>query len=347
MQQIIAGALDNGGTEAALARKVGMSTRHLRRLFIKHLGASPDQLARSRRAHFARRLLDDTDLSLIDVAFASGFGSVRQFNRSMQEVFGSSPAKLRVRRHGADRLAADGGLALRVPVAPDYDWDSVRAFLAAKAIPGIEAVRGDIYRRTIVLIDAPGVIEISPEKTSRGKVEYLVVRAHLPYWEGLIHIVERVASTLGTDTDHSAELPKTLVDAHELLGGYSSENGIPGPWSTFELGVWAILLANPDHTRLLEAFITRLGTPVSGLPDGLTHTFPDPQTVTDAAVASAGVPEARAIAIASFAKTKATSSSTRIDPQWWRSWVALAVSHGVRWPGGVDTKTSCGESVRS
>ena len=91
VQLIIEGVLDDGGTETALADRVGMSPRHLRRLFLKHLGASPDQLARSRRAHFARRLLDDTDLTILDVAFASGFGSLRQFNRTMQEVFAPPP----------------------------------------------------------------------------------------------------------------------------------------------------------------------------------------------------------------------------------------------------------------
>src|SRR5579875_2594307 len=111
VQLIICGALDDGGTEVLLARELGVSARHLRRLFVRHLGASPDQLARSRRAHFARRLLDDTDLSILDVAFASGFGSIRQFNRVCQDVFAASPRQLRARRRSGDRLVADGGLA--------------------------------------------------------------------------------------------------------------------------------------------------------------------------------------------------------------------------------------------
>src|SRR5262245_24717542 len=97
VQLIIAGALD-AGTEAALGARLAVSPRHLRRLFQDQLGVTPDQLARSRRAHFARRLLDDTDLTVADVAFASGFGSVRQFNRQIREVFQASPSKLRDRR---------------------------------------------------------------------------------------------------------------------------------------------------------------------------------------------------------------------------------------------------------
>jgi AraC family transcriptional regulator of adaptative response / DNA-3-methyladenine glycosylase II len=154
------GALDDGGTETELGRQVGASARHLRRLFLRHLGATPDQLARCRRAHFARRLLDDTDLTAADIAFASGFGSLRQFNRSMREIFGASPTDLRNRRRRADRLAADGGLALRLPTLPGYRWDAMCAFLAARRIPGVEAVGNDTYRRTITVAGAPGLLNV-------------------------------------------------------------------------------------------------------------------------------------------------------------------------------------------
>src|SRR5882724_6928297 len=113
VQMIISGALD-GGTEAELGDQLGLSGRHLRRLFQEHLGLTPDQLARSRRAHFARRLLDDSDLTVAEIAFASGFGSLRQFNRTMQETFRESPTLLRQRRRRTDRLVADGGLVLRL-----------------------------------------------------------------------------------------------------------------------------------------------------------------------------------------------------------------------------------------
>ena len=272
VQLIIGGVLDNGGTEVALAKQVGMSPRHLRRLFLQHLGATPDQLARSRRAHFARRLLDDTDLTILDVAFASGFGSLRQFNRTMHEVFDDSPASLRGRRHQADRLAADGGLALRLPVAPDYDWDAVRSFLAARAIPGVEVIDGDTYRRTITVAGSPGLLEVSPGDAAGPAGGCLLLRAHLPYWEGLIHIVDRVAGVLGVFTG----------------------DGVPGTWNLFEAGVWAIL---SGWRIFLKAFVTRLGTPVPGLPDGLTHTFPDPAAVTSTSLAESGLPAAERAAI--------------------------------------------------
>src|SRR5215813_11552155 len=248
VQMIIYGALDDGGTEEALAERVGLSARHLRRLFLQHLGATPDQLARSRRAHFARRLLDDTDLTVIDIAFASGFGSLRQFNRAMQEVFRASPTELRARRRRADRLAADGGLALRLPVLPGYDWDAVRAFLAVRAIPGVEAVDGDTYRRTITVGGAPGLLEISP-----GGSGWLLLRAHLPYWEGLIHLVGRVGRLLGTDADHIAGVAGLRTDP--VLGPLVGDRPglvVPGAWDPFEIGVWAILSRGRNPASAVE-----------------------------------------------------------------------------------------------
>ena len=272
VQQIIGGALDDGGTEAMLAARIGLSARHLRRLFLAHLGMSPDQLARSRRAHFARRLLDDTDVSVSDIAFAAGFGSLRQFNRTMQDVFRASPTGLRRRRHRADRLAADGGLTLRLPVVPGYDWDAVRACLAARLVPGVETVDGDTYRRTITVAGAPGLLEVSP-----GREDCLLLRAHLPYWEGLIHVVDQVGLLLGVESNRV------------------------GAWHRFEAGVSAILSGRPDRDRLLGDFVARLGTPVPGLPEGLGYTFPDPAKVTPASLAPIGLGPGEASAIAALA----------------------------------------------
>jgi AraC family transcriptional regulator, regulatory protein of adaptative response / DNA-3-methyladenine glycosylase II len=255
VQLVIGGALDDGGTEEALASRLGMSARHLRRLFLRHLGASPDQLARSRRAHFARRLLDDTDLTVLDIAFASGFGSLRQFNRTMQEVFRAPPTDLRARRRRADRLAADGGLALRLPCVPGYDWPGTLARLAAAAVPGAEAVNGAVYRRTIGMAGEPGLLEVSA-----GGDGSLVLCVHLPYWEGLIHLVSRTAQLLGTEGDAAPA------------------------WNPFEAGVRAILPRDA-----LAAFVRELGAQVPGLPCGLDRVFPAPEAVTPAALAPLGL----------------------------------------------------------
>jgi AraC family transcriptional regulator, regulatory protein of adaptative response / DNA-3-methyladenine glycosylase II len=309
VQMIIYGALDDGGTEAGLAARTGVSARHLRRLFLQHLGATPDQLARSRRAHFARRLLDDTDLTALDVAFASGFGSLRQFNRTMREVFRASPTDLRRRRHRADRLVADGGLALRLPVLPGYDWAAVRAFLGARAVPGVEAVDGTSYRRTITVAGAAGLVEVEP-----GDPGNLLLRLHLPYWEGLIHLVGRIARLLGVEAEHAAGAAVLATDP--VLGPLIRQRPglvVPGMWNPFEAGVAAIARRGRDAgaaARWLESFAVGLGMPVPGLPDGLSHAFPEPGTVTPARLAAAGIEGADALAVAALAAIPAQA----IDP---------------------------------
>lgn len=130
VQLIIEGVLDTG-TEAALGARLAVSPRHLRRIFNDRLGITPSQLAMSRRAHFARRLLDDTDMAVADVAFASGFASLRQFNRQMREVFRAAPSDLRARRRRADRLAADGGLTMPVNVMAGPGTPDVATLRAA------------------------------------------------------------------------------------------------------------------------------------------------------------------------------------------------------------------------
>ena len=172
---VVAGGVGSG-SEAVVAGHLGLSARHLRRLFQEQVGVTPGQLARSSRAHFARRLLDDTDLSITEIAFASGFGSLRQFNRTLHEIFRATPRDLRGRRRSADRLVADGGLPLRLNFTGPLEWEAMLGYLAARAIKGVEHVSGGVYRRTILVEGDPGAIEVA-----EGGTDHLVVTAHLPH----------------------------------------------------------------------------------------------------------------------------------------------------------------------
>jgi AraC family transcriptional regulator of adaptative response / DNA-3-methyladenine glycosylase II len=266
VQLIISGALDEGN-EAAVAARLGVSARHLRRLFHEHLGATPDQFARSRRAHFARRLLDDSDLSITGVAFAAGFGSLRQFNRAMREVFRFTPSELRDRRRRGDPLTADGGLILRMPCTPPCDWDATARFLAQRAIPGVDSVQDGVYRRTVMLDGSPGVIEIGP-----GGTDHLLLRAHLPYWEGVIHVAERAARVAG-------------------LGRPGLR--VPGAWAPFEMAVQTVVseqLPGPKGQASLGRVVRRYGTPIAGLEHGLTHAFPSAELLAEVGASEYGLP---------------------------------------------------------
>lgn len=314
---VTAGFLDDG-TEDELGARLGVSGRHLRRLFRATVGATPDEVARSRRAHFARRLLDDTDLTVTDVAFAAGFGSVRQMNRACLEVFRATPTELRARRRRADRLVADGGLRLRLPTRGALDWTGLLRFFAARAIPGVEAVDLDAgaYRRTIVVDGDPGVLELVADPAGAGTGP-LELRAHLPHWEGLIHVVDRARRLAGLDVD--------LDEAHGVLGrdpvlapllAANPGGRVPGSWDGFETGVRAILgqqVSVAGATTLSGRLVERLGTPVPGLGAfGLTATFPDAATVAGADLDGLGLPGARITAIRAFAAAVA-GDEVRLD----------------------------------
>jgi AraC family transcriptional regulator, regulatory protein of adaptative response / DNA-3-methyladenine glycosylase II len=308
---ILDGALDQG-SEADLGARLGVSARHLRRLFKMHAGVTPDGLARSARAHFARRLLDDTDLSVTEIAYAAGFGSLRQFNRACREVFRESPRELRARRRKADRLVADGGLLLRLPFAGPLDWETMAAYFAARAIPGIEHVSASTYRRTIVVGDDPGVLELSA-----GGDDHLLLRAHLPHWEGLVHVVQ--CSRHIASLDFELDEPASHLGRDPTIGPLlDARPGLrpPGTWDPFETGVRAIIgqqvslvHANTIAGRLVE----RLGTRVPGLePLGLTHTFPSAATLAGADLGGLGLTPARARAIGLFAGAVA-ADAVRLD----------------------------------
>jgi AraC family transcriptional regulator of adaptative response / DNA-3-methyladenine glycosylase II len=300
---ILAGALDSAG-EVELGARLGVSPRHLRRLFAEHVGTTPDRLARSSRAHFARRLLDDTDLSVTDIAYAAGFGSPRQLNRACLAIFRAPPRELRARRRASDRLAADGGLALRLPFAGALDWPAMLEYFALRAIPGVEAVAGDRYRRTVVVDGDPGVLEVLP-----GGDDHLVLVAHLPHWDGLIHVVDRVRRMLGLDGpcgpggDAAAVLGADPVLAPLLAARPGMR--VPGAWNPFEVGVRAIVgqqVSVAAASTITGRLVASHGTPVAGLaPLGLSHSFPSAGTLAAGDLDGLGLTRGRAAAIRAFA----------------------------------------------
>src|SRR5690349_9040447 len=160
---IAEGFLDReDGTVEALATRVGMGERQLRRLFEQHLGASPVAVAQTRRVLFAKQLIHDTRLSMSEIAMAAGFGSLRRFNETFRALYQRPPRELRRRniRPTPDSPAV-APVILHLSYRPPYDWNAMLAYLNARAIDGMEFVENGIYRRTVSHEGRQGMVAIA------------------------------------------------------------------------------------------------------------------------------------------------------------------------------------------
>jgi AraC family transcriptional regulator of adaptative response / DNA-3-methyladenine glycosylase II len=186
LRLISEGALDDSSVED-LAGRVGVGARQLRRLFGEHLGLSPVKIAITHRVHFARNLIEETDLAVTKIALSAGFTSIRQFNHEVRAICGQSPTALR-RARGEFPDSSQSGLVIRLACRPPFDWPALIEFLRPRATPGVELVQNDAYQRTISVGGSTGVIEVRPGKTEPA----LAVRIDLPGCQFLMKVVERV-----------------------------------------------------------------------------------------------------------------------------------------------------------
>lgn len=293
-------------TEDDLAGRVGYSTRQLRRIFQQSVGASPAFVARSRRAHFARRLLDESDLPMTAVSRAAGFSSTRQMNRVVKDTFRFTPTDLRARRGKRDRLNTDGGLRLRVPYEGLLDWESLLGFLAPRATPGIEQVRDGTYRRLTTTCGYPGVIEVG----DHGDGRHLEVTAHLPTFNSIVDDVARVRQLFGLD-DH---LDTELLAADEKLAPLVHKRPglrIPGSWNRFETAARILLgqqVSVAAATTLAGRIVDRYGESFDVGPPELSRRFPSAAVLAEASMEDIGMPQTRVAMIRDFAAAVAGGS---------------------------------------
>ena len=167
MRLIADGVINRDGVEG-LARSLGYEQRQVRRLLTSELGAGPLALARAQRAQTARILIETTTLPMGDIAFAAGFASIRQFNATMLEVFDTPPTRLREQAARRAPQPPPGVIRLRLPYRPPIDSGRLFGFLAARAIPGIEELQDQTYRRAVVLPNGPGILSLRPAREDGG-----------------------------------------------------------------------------------------------------------------------------------------------------------------------------------
>jgi AraC family transcriptional regulator, regulatory protein of adaptative response / DNA-3-methyladenine glycosylase II len=315
--QIEAGYLNERSAEE-LARSLGVSSRHLRRAMEAELGASPIELGQTRRLGLAKQLLHDTTLPVTDVAFAAGFASVRRFNALFRQRFARSPSTLR-----RDVSAAGPGdfVALRLDYRPPFAWRALLAFLSARAIPGVEQVAQDEYRRSVTIGECVGWLAVGHDPAHHA----LRARVSLSLAPKLTEVVARLRSSFDLDARPSLvgeqlrrdPLLRPLVSARPGLR-------VPGAFDPFEMAVRAVLgqqISVRAATTLSGRLAARFGLPAPSSQAGVTLVFPPAEVLADASVAELrriGLPEKRALTIVQLARAVAerrVDLLARSDPE--------------------------------
>ncbi len=300
LRLIAEGALDDAGVET-LADRLGVTSRHLRRLFVQHVGASPLAVAHTQRLHFAKRLIDQTSLPMADISVAAGFGSVRRFNDTFRKIYGRSPRELR--KEGGSETPATA-LRVLLPYRRPYDWHALLHFFAGRATPGVERVAAGEYLRTVRVDGAAGIIRVHDVGDALAlSVQGIGTAALFP-------VVQRVRDLF--DVDAPADDITTVLGRDRRLRSLLKSNPgvrVPGAWDGFELAVRAILgqqvsvqAATTFAGRIAERYGDPLSLAVDGVQDAPDRLFPEPQRLVRARLEHLGIIRSRAQTIRDLAR---------------------------------------------
>jgi len=280
-----------------LAALVGLGQRHLRSLFVQHVGVAPKTLADARRLDFAKNLIDTTALSMADVATASGFSSIRRFNDAIKRRYGGAPTELRTRRPAAAAGSASGAV-IYLAYRPPYDWDWMLEHLGERSLRGVEVADRQAYSRSFRLDGSGGWLRVTPE-VDRHRVKVEVFGSDV---RSLMPIAQRTRALFDLNAD-------PLLISHALSAGSAMRplvsrfpgTRLPGSWDAYETAVKAIVgqlisvkAASSISNRLVARFGRPLCAPTEGAP---TRIFPEPPALADCGLESVGLTRAKANAI--------------------------------------------------
>ena len=280
LESIDAGVLNEGSLEE-LSERIGVTSRHLRRLFEEHLGASPIAVAQMRRLLFAKQLIEESALPLTQVAFAAGFGSVRRFNTALSEAYGRAPGSLRRKEVAA---APDGLVRLRLGAMEPQRFEGLLAFYRARAFAGVESVGAADYARTIRVGNAAGTIAV------RAADDSLWLTCDFPQAGALPGIVARVKRMFDLDTPAAAIRAHLSRDRKLRPALAKPALGVPCAWDPYELAVRAVLgqqVSVAAATTLAGRLVARLGQPLQAKDphaQRLHYAFPPPEVLGQAKV---------------------------------------------------------------
>ncbi|WP_173057934.1 AlkA N-terminal domain-containing protein [Phytohabitans houttuyneae] len=297
MRLISDGVVDRDGVPG-LASRLGYTERHLHRMLVAELGAGPLALARAQRAQTARILIETTDLGLAEIAFAAGFGSVRQFNDTIREVFGSAPSGLRKQKRGP--APETGAIHLRLAYRPPLHAESLLEFLALRAVPGVEEADTTTYRRSLRLPHGTATVELTPTPG------YVAALLRLSDVRDLAPAVARCRRLLDLDADPVA-VDTALAEDEALAPIVAKEPGVRVPRSvdSFEMAVRAIV-GQQISVAAARKVLTNLVPPGQAL-------FPGPEEVLALPDEAFKMPSARRATIRALASAIA-GGELDLDP---------------------------------
>ena len=309
MRLIADGVVDREGV-AGLARRLGYSERHVHRELVALAGAGPLALARAARAQTARILMETTSLSATEVAFASGFQSVRQFNDTVRAVFAASPTQLRAGAGRSPKASKSSAIVLRLPFRAPLEARELIAFLNARAVPGVEQALQDAYRRSLQLPRGEGVVELHPRE------DHVQASFWLRDLRDLGPATQRSRALLDLDADPFSVLE--CLGEDELIGELvtgAPGRRVPGHVDSHELAIKAVLgqqVSVAGARTLAGGLVSAYGQPLQHPIGEVTHTFPSAQALASADPELLPMPTSRKRALVGLAAALA-SGEVKLD----------------------------------
>ncbi len=309
MRLIADGVVDREGVDG-LARRVGYTPRHLTRILSGELGAGPLSLARAKRAQTARVLIETTDLTCADIAFAAGFSSVRQFNDTIREVYAASPTGLRGRRGGSP---STGTVRMRLAVRTPYAGSALVRFLAHHLIPGVEVAGPGFYARTLDLPHAPGTVRLDTDDAlEEGQTAFVTATFALQDLRDTAAAVERTRRLVDADCDPLAVAEHFAGDPviGPLVRRFPGLR-VPGQVDGDEVAVRTVIgqqVSVAGACTVTGRLVAEHGARIETAIPGLTHLFPSAATLATVDPESLPMPRARGRALVALCEALASGA---------------------------------------
>ncbi len=300
------GVLNEGSVED-LAGRLGLGGRHLRRLFKAHVGVSPSALATTQKVLFAKKLLTETVMPVSEIAFASGFGSIRRFNAAFRKIYAKSPSEI---RHPSGSSGRKVNTKLRCELTlsyrPPFDWPAMLSFFGDRAIPGVECVIDGVYHRTVRINDASGKISVALAKKGHA----LTLGVELPDSRDLMPVVERVRRMFDLDAN-MPEIHKVLSIDPLLAKIVKKLPGLrlPVSWDPFESAIRAVVgqqISVKGARTIIGRIAAKAGPEIEVLdrPE-LSRLFPAPEELSACDLGIIGMPAKRVATVKALSKAVA------------------------------------------